>query len=70
MKPTVGRIVHFHDQSNGKGQPYPAIVTHVWSDDCVNLYVIGDGSFPTSLGLQTSVLLGNGPGQWSWPERV
>lgn len=47
--PTVGRIVWYHPLLRGmgvgdpgpdpRGQPLAAIVTHVWSDTCVNLTV-------------------------------
>lgn len=80
QKPSVGRIVHYTPQepaSNGtKGQPYPAIITHVWSDTCVNLDVLNDGSFPLSCDrYPTSVNLATDPGNpsprtWSWPPRV
>lgn len=83
MKPTVGRIVHYWP-GNGiapdKGQPFPAMVTHVFSDDCVNLTVFNDGSFPW--GGQhgnpitvTSICQWNGTGKpdgmnvWTWPAR-
>lgn len=76
QKPTVGRIVHYRSDrpQDPKGQPYPAVITHVWSDECVNLHVLGDGSFPLVRqtpphAMPTSVTLGDGPGQWSWPPR-
>lgn len=77
QKPTVGRIVHYRSDrpQDPKGQPYPAVITHVWSDQCVNLHVLGDGSFPLVRqspphAMPTSVMLGNEPGQWSWPPRA
>lgn len=48
QKPTVGRIVHYHVDESKKEQPYPAVITHVWGDECVNLAVLDDGSFPLS----------------------
>lgn len=78
QKPSVGRIVHyrpaFDDKMNSetKSQPYPAIITHVWGDECVNLSVFQDGSYPlagSSLA-QTSVSKGEGDRSWSWPPRV
>ena len=63
MKPSIGRIVHF---SYGD-QVFPAIVTAVHSDTCVNLEVFG-----LSLGdrIHTSVLQGDENLQWRWPPRV
>ena len=62
ISPTVGRVVWYHpfasDPSPDPGkQPLAAIVTHVWSDTCVNLAV-----FDTNGGTfgKTSVLLING----------
>ena len=54
LKPTVGRVVWYYpsvqndrvDPQSGKGQPYPAVITHVWGDSVVNLAVQNDGSFP------------------------
>lgn len=79
QKPTVGRIVHYHHKdAKDKGQPYPAVITHVWGDSVVNLAVCADGSYPLPHGnmLVTSVQMG-GPDRvdalgscWSWPPRV
>jgi hypothetical protein len=77
QRPSVGRIVHFTprgwEDTNTKGQPYAAVITHVWSDSVVNLNVFPDGSFPLGRSnLETSVSLGD-PGQggtWCWPPYV
>ena len=72
--PTVGRIVHYTPMGAGKGgQPYPAVITHVWTDTCVNLHVLADGSHELSQVdvLPASVTLATEPGQprsWSWPQ--
>lgn len=50
-----------------EGTVCAAIVTAVWSDNCVNLQVILDGN--DSLWA-TSRSAGDQPGCWSWPERV
>lgn len=60
-KPTLGRIVLFYDTVSAS----PAIITNVFSDECVNLTVFNDGDTPTSR--HTSVSLGTSPGQWGWP---
>ncbi len=75
IKPTVGRLVLYTPPAdagttgNGvKDQPYPATITHVFSDTCVNLSVDQDGSFPleeTELH-PTSVVIGTGPRTWDW----
>lgn len=47
IQPTVGRVVLYHPSHvPDKKQPYPALITHVWSEQCVNLEVSNDGSFP------------------------
>lgn len=78
QKPSVGRIVHYtppNPTASGKVQPYPAVITHVWSDSCVNLSVHNDGSFPLDDLKPTSVTQAGDPSQptprsWSWPPRV
>jgi hypothetical protein len=58
IKPTVGRVVHYHRR---KGEdPTPAIITKVWSDEVVNLGIFNeDGSPmqtpPTSIRLVQSL---------------
>lgn len=78
QKPSVGRIVHYTplNPKGNKGQPYPAVITHVWSDTCVNLCVLNDGSFTLSLEeCPTSVTLALDPQNpvprsWCWPPRA
>jgi hypothetical protein len=72
QKPSIGRIVIYHfpasdiNLNNGL-LVAPAIITAVWGDTCVNLKVLADNAHDQWL---TSRNLGEGPGQWSWPERV
>lgn len=75
IQPTVGRIVLYtpddSDLAARKGQPYPAVVTHVHSDDNVNLFVFPDdtfGLFGSRVTTLTSVLYdqGGAPGTWRW----
>lgn len=71
---TLGRIVRY---GAGGGKVSPAIVTHVWSDNCVNLYVFPDGSYSDAYsGTHTSVVMftgedegvvGGRDGKWWWP---
>ena len=73
MKPSIGRIVIFHCDENQKKSinnfqnDAPAIITAVWGEECVNLKILLDG---TENLWFTSVTLGTGERQWSWPERV
>lgn len=78
MKPTVGRSVHFFNDSldaganNGIGAgPYAAVIVQVFSDTgdgdpYVNLTVFPPFQTPSFEG---SVKL-TGPRRWAWPERV
>lgn len=79
ITPTVGRVVWYYPEtldrvepSHDKGSPYPAIITHVWGDEVVNLHVMNDGSYPlradglypTSVGMNDGVNLSGR--SWSW----
>lgn len=70
MKPSIGRIVIFHcdetqkEKQNNYQSDAPAIITAVWSDECVNLKVMLDGEATL---WRTSATLGTGELQWSWP---
>ena len=81
-KPSVGRIVHFYSK-NPKQQwnnagigPYAAIVTQVWTDECVNLCVFPNCSLMAAQCSvpYTSVLQSTASGDqmvwWEWPPRV
>lgn len=84
--PSIGRIVLFEDGSEyAPGVPAvaPAIITRVWSDTLVNLWVFPDAS-RSHMGIQarTSVPLYAGPDEYAeakaagrpmgcyWPPRV
>lgn len=57
IKPTVGRVVWFYPKGYVDGQePLAAIVTHVWSDTCVNLAIFDANGRPLA-DPPTSVLL-------------
>lgn len=68
QKPSVGRVVHY---VSSLGQHWAAIITHVWSDSCVNLAVFdsnGVASNATSVCYDGDALP---PAYtWHWPERV
>lgn len=61
IKPTVGRVVlykpHSHERFAGDdgSQRWPAIVTNVWGDTCVNLTVFNPNG--EAVGGRTSVML-------------
>lgn len=78
VKPTIGRIVIYKTTEDDRvkmrsvSQQFgcnvqdelPAIITAVWSDDCVNLKVMADGNLELWV---TSVLKGDQPLNWNWP---
>ena len=77
QKPSVGRIVIYtpeepYNTEKSKLQGWPAIITHVWGDSCVNLHVLQDGSYGAPYPLPTSVTYSESkaPRSWSWPPRV
>lgn len=66
MKPSIGRIVHFVD---AEGEHCAAIITRVWSDDCVNLIYFHDtGSMPYTSSVQDETATKQC--SWHWPEKV
>jgi hypothetical protein len=67
QKPTVGRIVHVNLSDDDKGQPHAAIITHVWSDTCVNLHLFADACFFNAPRLSARVNYGEEAGHWHWP---
>lgn len=47
IKPTVGRVVWYYPPGCKQGeQPLPALVAHVWGDDCVNLAIFDANGVP------------------------
>ena len=78
MKPTIGRIVIYTLYQDGLIEPcrqnygeteLPAVIVRVWSDTCVNLKVLTDGStdqWVTSVCYDASA----SPRTWRWPERA
>lgn len=76
MKPSIGRIVHFATLADSpSGEHYAAVITHVWNDTIVNLFVFPKGKSTDSLdsGVKTSVTYNEQVTEsytWHWPERV
>jgi len=75
MIPVVGAIVMYRQPSRHCDDEgiRPAIVTHVWPDGTVNLFIIPDGSFDifTSIGndyhsVVMRVSWGDREGAWVW----
>lgn len=71
MKPTVGRIVHYMYG----GEMFPAMITHVWTDTCVNLVIFNNGLTDNGLEVtfkRPSVTFAENHVNhtWHWPERV
>jgi hypothetical protein len=65
QKPSLGRIVKFHNPHSGKIEP--ALIVAVHSDENVNL--VSWNEFGTQ-NTHQSVTLGEGPDRWHWPARA
>jgi hypothetical protein len=70
--PTIGRIVHVRDCSNGQGADgiAPAIVNRVWNDKTINVTVWPDNA----PAYHMSRIRQSSPGtlrenEWQWPTR-
>lgn len=70
MDPSIGRIVHYKSYGTPNGEfpsvPRAAIITAVHDATTVDLCVMN----PERLFFNHRVLLGDEPGQWSWPPRI
>jgi hypothetical protein len=72
MKPTVGRVVHYHSYGTPGGEYLPmdraAMITAVNEDQTVDLCVLN----PTGLFFNQGVAYSEDgkPGTWSWPTLV
>lgn len=76
-RPSLGRIVLYRPKPGECKQfavpevdVYPAVVVRIWSDVCVNLFVLTDGMIPMHATSATFDPAGTAPGSWSWPPRV
>lgn len=64
-EPKLGETVLFH----APGFDRPGVVTTVWSENVVNLFVFPDGSHDTAqqfVSMRTSVVQGDDAGHWSF----
>lgn len=77
MIPSIGRVVHVCLSADcaqkiggnaREGDLAPAIITRVFSPDCINVRLFGDG--PGEVLWSTSLLHGDQPGYWRWPKRI
>ncbi|MEU0084886.1 hypothetical protein [Streptomyces sp. NPDC006274] len=64
----TGYVVHVGNSAS-EGDIYPAVIVRVWNETTitVNVQVLLDGN---DTYWATSRAEGDGPGRWSWPERV
>ena len=69
------RVVYYPLNLAAKnGQPYPAVISHVWSDNDVNIVVLADPMFPLDRKEWTGMVpFSDEPGvpgtwTWSWPQ--
>lgn len=75
MTPTVGRVVIFMQSerelpTNGTRE-HPAIITRVWTDDCINLKVFFDaGETANVTSVQRRGVAPEDEMSWDWPPRV
>lgn len=77
MKPTIGRIVYVIPPGCD-GTVRPAIITKVWSDDCINVVVFDCQKEPHAIALTscTRAIDDQGKGElkegpfWAWPPRT
>lgn len=76
MKPSIGRIAHYHSEltTGEASRPFAAIVADVNEDDSVNLFLIdhsGSASAVNGGGIEGVPYSETPkPGHWSWPPRV
>lgn len=76
QKPSIGRIVHL----SHSGQRVAAVVTHVWSETCVNVQPLGPKAGTSEITSavyeeETTVpedpnMIGIAHHRWTWPPRT
>ena len=78
QKPSVGRIVHYYNESHPQKGPFAAVVAYVHEgnpNDAINLTAVDHNGAPLSLNYSKCSVPFEGkiPGfssWWSWPPRV
>lgn len=65
QSPSVGRIVIF----TGQGFEFPAVITQVWSEECVNLRVFRDDDVPEEIFTSVTHSTEKETHTWHWPAR-
>lgn len=71
MKPSVGRIIHYHNPKNHNGAPYAAIITAVEeSAITVAVFTPEGGRFALDMSVSPGAEGSDMPEYWEWPPRV
>jgi hypothetical protein len=73
MKPSVGRIVHYHTTSEQQGgRPFAAIITAADGNNSISLSVMtpSGGRFSDDLPDQPGQATSDVKAWWEWPPRV
>jgi hypothetical protein len=74
--PTVGRVVLYAPTIEqraggaGSGEYWPAVITRVWSAECVNLQVLTDGAPAFAVTSVMRVRASAEPRTWRWAPRA
>lgn len=70
-RPSPGRIVLVTDADSNGVTEHPAIVTRVWSPECINMTVFPDYGVPYCMSsVSVSDDGSSQPHRWRWPPRV
>jgi hypothetical protein len=69
MKPTVGRIVHYHNPKNRNGEPYAAIILAVADNVTLGVMTPEGGRFTVGMALADGPEGSDSPEYWVWPPR-
>lgn len=72
--PAIGKIVLYaptaaEREGRGSADYYPAVITRVWSRDCVNLHVLADAG-PAFAVTSIEYFMTPAERTWRWPPRA